>query len=293
MRCLRRPAPQGVLPGRASCSRDRASTARTAATAGRRARTRSATGENGRRSGVVRESPSSSDSSSDLSRAKSGNGSAATSRPPRSPSREHLVQVFRREGRLTAMTAIPGGRPLAPPEAGRGHRGIGGSGFYEFLDDAEEVKVEPRSARPATRSRSARWRGKRVAFLPRHGRTTGSRRTRSPTAPTCGRCASLGVRRVLAPSAVGSLTASYGPGTLVIPDQLVDRTMGREQTYYDRAPATSRSPTRTARPCARHAIAAARESGWSPAGSGRWSSSTARGSPPAPSRSGTRRRAGR
>ncbi len=44
---------------------------------------------------------------------------------------------------------------------------------------------------------------------------------------------SLGVRQVIAPCAVGSLTPDYGPGTLAVPDQLADRTSGRDQTYYD------------------------------------------------------------
>ena len=58
------------------------------------------------------------------------------------------------------------------------------------------------------------------------------RRTASRTARPVGP-GSVGVRQVLAPSAVGSLTMSYGPGTLAIPDQLVDRTTSRAQTFYD------------------------------------------------------------
>jgi 5'-methylthioadenosine phosphorylase len=78
----------------------------------------------------------------------------------------------------------------------------------------------------------------------------------------------LGVRQILAPSAVGSLTASYGPGTLAIPDQLVDRTRGRIQTFYDEHAvhvpfADPYCPTGRAT-----AIAVARQSGWVPAGSG-------------------------
>jgi hypothetical protein len=78
----------------------------------------------------------------------------------------------------------------------------------------------------------------------------------------------LGVRRILAPTAVGSLTASYGPGTLVIPDQLVDRTTGRAQSFYDshavHVPfADPYCPSGRA-----HAIEAARKAGWVPAGSG-------------------------
>jgi 5'-methylthioadenosine phosphorylase len=43
----------------------------------------------------------------------------------------------------------------------------------------------------------------------------------------------VGVRRVFGPCAVGSLTADLGPGALVVPDQLVDRTSGRAATYFD------------------------------------------------------------
>ena len=73
---------------------------------------------------------------------------------------------------------------------------------------------------------------------------------------------------MLAPTAVGSLTASYGPGTLVIPDQLVDRTRTREATYFDEGAchvpfADPYCPS--VRPVA---IATAREQGWVPASSG-------------------------
>ena len=43
----------------------------------------------------------------------------------------------------------------------------------------------------------------------------------------------LGVRRIFAPCAVGSLNPEIGPGTVVVPDQLVDRTTGRADTYFD------------------------------------------------------------
>ncbi len=69
--------------------------------------------------------------------------------------------------------------------------------------------------------------------FPATAATTVSPRTRSPTAPTCGRCAASACGAILAPSAVGSLTPRYGPGTLIVPDQIVDRTRGRIQTFYD------------------------------------------------------------
>jgi 5'-methylthioadenosine phosphorylase len=110
--------------------------------------------------------------------------------------------------------------------------------------------------------------GRKVAFLPRHGRDHRFPPHKIPYRANMWALRSLGVRRVLAPTAVGSLTPSYGPGTLVIPDQLVDRTRLRAQTYYDEGAvhvpfADPYCPSlRTA------AIATAQESGWVPVGSG-------------------------
>jgi 5'-methylthioadenosine phosphorylase len=76
------------------------------------------------------------------------------------------------------------------------------------------------------------------------------------------------VRRVLAPTAVGSLTRSYGPGTLVIPDQLVDRTRNRPQTYYDEHACHVPFADPYCPALRSAAISTARASGWIPAGSG-------------------------
>ncbi len=145
---------------------------------------------------------------------------------------------------------------------------IGGSGFYEFLADGEEVKVDTPFGEPSEAVLVGEVDGRRVAFLPRHGRDHRFPPHKIPYQANMWALRALGVRRILAPSAVGSLTASYGPGTLVIPDQLVDRTKGRAQTYYDEhavhAPfADPYCPS--VRACA---IAVAREFGWVPAGSG-------------------------
>ena len=110
---------------------------------------------------------------------------------------------------------------------------IGGSGFYEFLENAEEVKTETPFGPPSDPIAVGEVAGKRVAFLPRHGRDHRFPPHKIPYRANLWALRALGVRRIVAPSAVGSLTASYGPGTLVIPDQLVDRTSGRAQTYYD------------------------------------------------------------
>jgi 5'-methylthioadenosine phosphorylase len=145
---------------------------------------------------------------------------------------------------------------------------IGGSGFYEFLTDCEEVKVQTPFGEPSEAIAVGEVAGRKVAFVPRHGRDHRFPAHKIPYRANMWALRSLGVRRILAPSAVGSLTASYGPGTLVIPDQLVDRTRGRIQTYYDQYAvhvpfADPYCPS--VRP---RAIAAAREFGWVPAGSG-------------------------
>jgi 5'-methylthioadenosine phosphorylase len=145
---------------------------------------------------------------------------------------------------------------------------IGGSGFYEFFTDCEEVKVETPYGEPSETVLIGEVAGRRVAFLPRHGRDHRYPAHKIPYRANLWALRSVGVRRVLAPSAVGSLTASYGPGTLIIPDQLVDRTRGRVQTYYDRS-AVHVSFADPYCPNGRnHAISVARQSGWVPAGSG-------------------------
>ena len=145
---------------------------------------------------------------------------------------------------------------------------IGGSGFYEFLADCDEVKVDTPFGEPSETVLVGEVAGRRVAFLPRHGRDHRFPPHKIPYRANMWALRSLGVRRILAPSAVGSLTASYGPGTLVIPDQLVDRTRNRVQTYFDEGAchvpfADPYCPS--VRPVA---IATAGESGWTPADSG-------------------------
>jgi 5'-methylthioadenosine phosphorylase len=145
---------------------------------------------------------------------------------------------------------------------------IGGSGFYEFLTDPEEVRVETPFGDPSEVLAIGEVNGRRVAFLPRHGRDHRFPPHAIPYRANMWALRSVGVRQVLAPSAVGALTPSYGPGTLVIPDQLVDRTTGRRQTYYEAGAvhvpfADPYCPGGRSR-----AIHSARTFGWVPAGSG-------------------------
>jgi len=146
---------------------------------------------------------------------------------------------------------------------------IGGSGFYEFLDSADEVSVETPFGMPSASLTIGEVAGRRVAFLPRHGRDHQFPPHRIPFRANLWALRSVGVRQVLAPSAVGSLTVSYGPGTLVVPDQIVDRTRGRSQSFYDEGAAVHVQFADPYCPVGReHAVRAARQTGWVPASSG-------------------------
>lgn len=110
---------------------------------------------------------------------------------------------------------------------------IGGSGFYSFLDDVTEVEVSTPYGPPSDPVAVGEAGGRRVAFLPRHGRDHRYPPHRVPYRANAWALRSLGVRQILAPCAVGSLQPELGPGTVVVPDQLVDHTTGRERTFHD------------------------------------------------------------
>lgn len=110
---------------------------------------------------------------------------------------------------------------------------IGGSGLYALLPDVVEHAVDTPYGPPSDPVMVGEVDGRRVAFLPRHGRDHRYPPHRIPYRANLWALRSLGVRQVLAPCAVGGLRPELGPGTFVLPDQLVDRTSGRVQTYYD------------------------------------------------------------
>ena len=109
---------------------------------------------------------------------------------------------------------------------------IGGSGFYEFLDDAERVSVATPFGDPSDDLVIGELHGRRVAFIARHGKGHRFPPHRVNYRANLWALRSVGVRQVLAPCAVGSLRRELGPGTVVVPDQVVDRTWGREHTVY-------------------------------------------------------------
>ena len=110
---------------------------------------------------------------------------------------------------------------------------IGGSGLYALLEGATEHEVSTPYGAPSDLITVADVGGRRVAFLPRHGRDHRFPPHRIPYRANLWALRSLGVRQIIAPCAVGGLRPEAGPGTFVVPDQLIDRTSGREQTFYD------------------------------------------------------------
>jgi 5'-methylthioadenosine phosphorylase len=113
---------------------------------------------------------------------------------------------------------------------------IGGSGLYDMAEitDREERSVQTPFGEPSAPFMIGTLRGKRVAFLARHG--IGHRLSPSELnfrANIYG-FKTLGVEYILSASAVGSLKQEYKPMDLVIPDQFVDRTRGRISTFFGR-----------------------------------------------------------
>jgi 5'-methylthioadenosine phosphorylase len=113
---------------------------------------------------------------------------------------------------------------------------FGGSGFYEFLDDAEEHVIDTPYGAPAAPLVVGSVAGHDVAFMARHGRHHEFPPHRVPYRANVWAMHAVGVRSLLAPCSVGSLQADIHPGQMVLVDQLVDRTWGRPDTFHDEPP---------------------------------------------------------
>jgi 5'-methylthioadenosine phosphorylase len=110
---------------------------------------------------------------------------------------------------------------------------FGGSGFYSLMENAREAWVETPYGAPSDTVAVGEIAGKRVAFLPRHGKDH-----RFPPQAINYRAnlfamKALGVKWIIGPTASGSLHCDIAPGSMVVCDQLVDRTSGRKDTFYD------------------------------------------------------------
>lgn len=118
--------------------------------------------------------------------------------------------------------------------AARAEIGIfGGSGFYSLFPGAEEVWVNTPYGAPSDQIAIAEVQGRRVAFLPRHGRDHRFPPHMINYRANVWAMRELGVKRIIAPCACGSLQPEIKPGDFVVMDQLVDRTNGRKDTFFE------------------------------------------------------------
>lgn len=111
---------------------------------------------------------------------------------------------------------------------------IGGSGLYEIegMTGIEEVKPHTPFGEPSDAIVIGELDGKRLAFLPRHGRGHRFSPTEIPVRANIYALKSLGVEWIMSVSAVGSLKEELHPVDLVIPDQIIDRTKSRVNTFF-------------------------------------------------------------
>jgi 5'-methylthioadenosine phosphorylase len=110
---------------------------------------------------------------------------------------------------------------------------FGGSGFYAFLEDPEEVAVDTPHGKPAAPVTVGTVGGRRVAFIPRHGVDHEFPPHRVPYRANVWAMKELGVTRIFGPSAAGSLRRDIPPRTFVVCDQAIDFTKSRDNTFYD------------------------------------------------------------
>ena len=111
---------------------------------------------------------------------------------------------------------------------------IGGTGLYDpnLFKSVEDVEVETPYGLPSDSIQIGELNGKRVAFIARHSRKHTIRPTDVNSRANIFALKSIGVRRILAPAAVGSLREELRPGDVVFVDQFIDRTTRREQSFY-------------------------------------------------------------
>ncbi|MGQ0678197.1 MAG: S-methyl-5'-thioadenosine phosphorylase [Actinomycetota bacterium] len=110
---------------------------------------------------------------------------------------------------------------------------LGGSGFYSLLDRCEEVQIETPFGPPSDLIALGTIAGREVAFMPRHGRAHSLPPHMINYRANLFAFRELGVTRVLAPCAAGSLNKQVHPGDFVVCDQFVDRTRNRKDTFFD------------------------------------------------------------
>ena len=110
---------------------------------------------------------------------------------------------------------------------------VGGTGLYELLEKPKEIKIDTPYGLPSDRVAIGVISGRKVAFIPRHGKHHQYPPHKIPFRANLWALKQLGVKRIIAPCAVGSLQSNIKIGDFVVCDQFVNRTTGREDTFYN------------------------------------------------------------
>jgi len=112
---------------------------------------------------------------------------------------------------------------------------IGGTGVYDpgLFSAQREIKVHTPYGEPSDLVTIGEYSGVKVAFIPRHGRSHRIPPHSINSRANIWALKQLGVKRIIAPSAVGSLQVGYKPGDITVPDQFIDFTKKRQYTFYD------------------------------------------------------------
>lgn len=112
---------------------------------------------------------------------------------------------------------------------------IGGTGIYnpELLNNEKSIKIFTPYGKTSDLVTIGEYNDRFVAFIPRHGKEHTIPPHKVNSKANIWALNSLGVSRIIAPSAVGSLQDRYKPGDIVLPDQFIDFTKRREYTFYD------------------------------------------------------------
>lgn len=112
---------------------------------------------------------------------------------------------------------------------------IAGSGIYNMpeLEIIDSVKVNSPYGDPSDHYRIGRLSGREIVFLPRHGSLHHIPPHRINYRANIWGFRELGVKRIISVNATGGISREMKPGSLVLPDQIIDRTSGRAGTFYD------------------------------------------------------------
>jgi 5'-methylthioadenosine phosphorylase len=110
---------------------------------------------------------------------------------------------------------------------------IGGSGFYSLLEGAESVEIDTEYGKPSSGVSIGQIAERKVAFIPRHGQKHTIPPHMVPYRANIEAMRKLGVNRIIATSAVGSLNPEFKVGEIAIYDQFVNMTHGRKDTFYE------------------------------------------------------------